>query len=212
MLDYSNYDYLVFDCDGVIFDSNSLKSKAFAEALPDEPLELVKTFIEYHKQHGGISRYEKFKYYFADIQKCTDSEDQINTALLRFSRIVKKGLLECNFVPGIKKFLKQQYDFGMPLFVVSGSDQIELQEIFMSRDIMKYFKKVYGSPATKNENTAKVIHEIGKQKKGCFFGDSRSDYDAANKYELNFVYVSEFSEWKKGNKISEISIKNFISS
>jgi len=63
MLDLLKYDYLIFDCDGVILDSNRLKSQAFADALLDEPPERIKAFVRYHKQHGGISRYEKFRYF-----------------------------------------------------------------------------------------------------------------------------------------------------
>ena len=210
MFDCTNYDYLIFDCDGVILDSNPLKSRAFADALPDESPELVKLFVEYHKQHGGISRYEKFEHYFTDIQNCPDAENKISKALLSFASIVKKGLLECDYVPGIQEFLKRQAASEMPMFVASGSDEIELQGVFLSRDILKYFKEVYGSPTSKIENTAKVIQEIGVQKKGCFFGDSRYDYEAANKFALDFVYVSQFSEWKEGHKFSNTTVKNFL--
>ena len=63
MINIAKYDFYIFDCDGVILDSNNLKSRAYAEALTAEPLELVLEFVEYHKENGGISRYEKFKYY-----------------------------------------------------------------------------------------------------------------------------------------------------
>ena len=109
MLNCTNYDCLIFDCDGVILDSNLLKSRAFSDALPDEQPELVKLFVDYHKQHGGISRYEKFKYYFTVIQNCTDAEKKIKEALLRFALIVKKGLLTCEYVPGVHEFLKQHF-------------------------------------------------------------------------------------------------------
>ena len=99
---------------------------------------------------------------------------------IRFASIVQILLLECDYVPGSLEFIKQQSASGLLLFVVSGSDEEELQEIFFSRGILKYFK-VYGSPTNKIENTAKVIQEIGSQKKGCFFGDSRSDYEAAKR-------------------------------
>ena len=49
----------------------------------------------------------------------------------------------------------------------------------------------------------------GMQKKGCFYGDSKIDYDAAKKFDLDFVYVSQFSEWEKGDQISKSAIKNF---
>ena len=144
-----------------------------------------------------------------NLQFYCSTEKKISEALQRFACIVKKGLLECDYVPGIHEFLKQQAASGMPMFVVSGSDEIELQEVFMRRGIMKYFEKVYGSPRNKIENTAKVIQEIGMQKKGCFFGDSRSDYKAAKKLALDFVYVSQFSEWDEGHQISNPKIKNF---
>jgi beta-phosphoglucomutase-like phosphatase (HAD superfamily) len=36
MYDIKNYQQVIFDCDGVILDSNQIKSKAFADALVDE--------------------------------------------------------------------------------------------------------------------------------------------------------------------------------
>ena len=80
MFNILNYDYLIFDCDGVILDSNRLKSQAFSDALPDESLEQVKTFVEYHKEHGGISRYEKFRYYFREMKKSPDVEKETRDA------------------------------------------------------------------------------------------------------------------------------------
>ena len=50
---------IIFDCDGVIFDSNKLKITAFREVLSAYPKHLVNDFIKYHKEHGGISSYVK---------------------------------------------------------------------------------------------------------------------------------------------------------
>ncbi len=210
MLDCNNYDYFIFDCDGVIFDSNKLKGIAFADSLPYESSEFVKLFVEYHKQHGGISRYEKFEHYFKNIQNYPDADYKISEALILFGSIVKKGLLKCNYVPGILEFLEIQATIGKPMFVVSGSDEVELREVLLTRGILKYFREVYGSPISKIENTSKVIDEIGVQKKGCFFGDSRSDYEAAKKFALDFIYVSQFSEWEEGDKFSNYTLKNFL--
>ena len=210
MINMEKYDFLIFDCDGVILDSNLLKSRAFAESLLDEPPELVKSFVDYHKQHGGISRYEKFKYYFTDILNYPDAENKINEALFRFARIVKKGLIECNYVPGIQEFLKQQAAFEMPMFVVSGSDEKELQEVFIKRGIEHYFNKIYGSPANKVENTSKVVSNIDNSKFGLFFGDSKSDYEAASKFGIDFIFVKDYSEWRGGELIAEESTCSII--
>ena len=45
MHNFSKYDFLIFDCDGVILESNELKSSAFADSLPDEPSDLVQEFV-----------------------------------------------------------------------------------------------------------------------------------------------------------------------
>jgi beta-phosphoglucomutase-like phosphatase (HAD superfamily) len=41
MLNLSKYNQVVFDCDGVILDSNNIKSEAFAKSLIGEDKELV---------------------------------------------------------------------------------------------------------------------------------------------------------------------------
>ena len=45
MVNINEYDIFIFDCDGVILESNKLKSNAFAEALSNQPSNLVTEFI-----------------------------------------------------------------------------------------------------------------------------------------------------------------------
>ena len=208
MFDFSKYNYLVFDCDGVILDSNPLKSRAFAEALPGEPAESVRAFVDFHQHHGGISRYEKFRHYFHELKKSQDAEEKIRISLKRFASTVKKGMIECDYVPGVLEFLNQAKSRGISLFVVSGSDEDELKEIFRHRNILNLFNEVYGSPTNKNDNTGKIIEMMGLQRNGCFFGDSKSDYVAAKSYGIDFIFVNDFTEWKEG--IKTVGEKNII--
>ena len=202
MIDLSLYDYAVFDCDGVILDSNKLKSRSFAQALPNEPQDIVAKFVEYHKKNGGISRYKKFRYYFEEIKKSTSSKEETLVALNLFASLVRNGLLECEYVSGVLEFLNNVKHSKKPLFVVSGSDENELKEVFLQRGILHFFNHVYGSPINKNENTRMVTEFMGPNKKGLFFGDSESDYYAAIKYELDFVFVKGLTEWEDGNQIN----------
>ena len=107
MININKYDIFIFDCDGVILDSNKLKSDAFAEALPTEPPDLIAEFVQYHKQNGGISRYEKFRYYFEEMKKQVEAEAEIDKALNNFAAIVSEGLLKCNYIPGVKEFIEK---------------------------------------------------------------------------------------------------------
>ena len=59
--DYYSY---VFDCDGVVLNSNKLKTECFRELLNKEKKEHVDLFIEYHVSNQGINRYEKLRYFF----------------------------------------------------------------------------------------------------------------------------------------------------
>ena len=90
MINVDEYDIFIFDCDGVILDSNKLKSNAFAESLPNEPPDLVAEFVEYHKKNGGISRYEKFRYYYKNMKKQIEAEAEIDKALNTFAIIVRE--------------------------------------------------------------------------------------------------------------------------
>ena len=62
-----HYDFAVFDCDGVILNSNSIKMQCFRCALGEAPKELIDQFIEYHQSFGGVSRYVKFKQFYTEI-------------------------------------------------------------------------------------------------------------------------------------------------
>ena len=58
---FSNYyRTIIFDCDGVILDSNELKTDSFIQLLDNQPKKVINTFISYHKKNGGITAKLKF--------------------------------------------------------------------------------------------------------------------------------------------------------
>ena len=67
--------------------------------------------------------------------------------------------------------------------------------------IFHYFEQIYGSPIDKIENTRKVIELISNGQSGVFLGDSKTDYDAAKKYKLDFIFVSAVSEWQNAQQL-----------
>ena len=53
----------IFDCDGVITDTNQLKTIAFEEtAKKNIPKEYIPHLLKFHRKNGGKSRWEKFEY------------------------------------------------------------------------------------------------------------------------------------------------------
>ena len=144
------------------------------------------------------------------MKKQVDAEIEITNALNNFAAIVSEGLLKCNYIPGVVDLIGKLFNLNKRLFVVSGSDEKELIQVFIKRGIDHYFEKIYGSPTNKAENTSKVVSNMKKPIIGLFFGDSKSDYDAATFFGIDFVLVKDYSEWENGLEI--VDHKNSINS
>ena len=66
-LNLSSYKTFVFDCDGVLLNSNNVKTKAFWDSVIDFGEDRASQLVRYHKSRGGISRYVKFEYFIDNI-------------------------------------------------------------------------------------------------------------------------------------------------
>jgi phosphoglycolate phosphatase-like HAD superfamily hydrolase len=190
------HDYAIFDCDGVILQSNTLKTRAFEEALAGEPELLVRDFIAYHKKHGGVTRREKFRYFFLGL-KGIDDEALIEKACDRFAEICERKLLEVPMVPGIASFLE---GLTCRAAVVTGGNQEEVIRVLSRQGIAACFTEILGNPASKIENMRRLQMTGFFDGRGVYFGDSRLDYELACQFSQDFVFVSGYSEWKDISK------------
>jgi len=188
------YDLIILDCDGVILDSNSLKSEMLAKTVESYGSSLTDQFIEYHKQHGGISRYQKFDYFLRSLVGHF-SKSQYRALVSRFSNLVKEALISAPITPGAWDFLNH-YSADTPVFLVSGGDEEELRAIFKERNLTNFFCGIYGSPETKVNHCSNIIRQFDTTIRGVFIGDSRLDYLAAQSCNLDFIFMSDFTDFK----------------
>ena len=192
----ARYQTLVFDCDGVILDSNQIKTRAFYNtALPYGP-DMANALVAHHKQHGGISRHLKFRTFLRDIVQQQPSEMALKDLLHRYAAEVRAGLAQCPMAPGLASWRE-----AMPnsrWMVVSGGDQTELREVCAARGIADWFDAgIFGGPDDKDTILARERPAL--RLPAVFFGDSRYDYEAATRAGLDFVFVSgwtEFAGWE----------------
>ncbi len=194
-IDIGKYDFIVFDCDGVILNSNKLKTSAFRNSLFNYSEDKVSEFIKYHQNNGGISRYKKFDYFFSQIMKLDDYKDLLQIALGNYENILKNELISCSFVPGVIEFLGFLRNQKKEIYVNSGSSEDELKKIFKLRNIDKFFDEIKGSPNSKESNMNQIVISRNKNSKGLFFGDSFIDHEVANNLHIDFIFVSGYSEW-----------------
>lgn len=195
-IDLSQYQTLVFDCDGVILNSNKIKTQAFyevAKVYGHGPAERLK---DYHVQNGGISRYEKFEYFLTSILQRTPNEKELEELSLNFSKAVNKALLVCEVSKGIKTLREKTQNTKW--MVVSGGDQAELRELFRQRDLDRYFDGgIFGSPDDKVTILKNEIDKCNIIGKSLFLGDSAYDYYAATAVQMDFIFLSRWTEMIK---------------
>lgn len=190
-------DFAVFDCDGVLLDSNAVKTNAFRYALDGFPSEKVSELVEYHRQHGGISRYDKFRHFFKSLIG-DDNEEHFLLAVQRFQAYCERELQNARIIPGVVGFLDSLAERSVPMFVISGSDQTELRMILKKKRLAPYFLEVLGSPVSKRENLALLMTKHSLSGRGVFFGDARLDFEIATESGMDFVFIFGFSDWVDG--------------
>ena len=184
---------IIFDCDGVLFDSNRLKTQAFREILADYPEADVEEFITYHKTHGGISRYVKLRYFLTEILQTSVDEAQLAVLLREFGHACRRLYQKALLTPGCITLLTKLYG-QIPLYIASGSDEAELRQVFEERELAHFFNGIYGSPKTKSDCIAEISSNLGSATKILLVGDAQSDWKAARQANLSFIFMAGFSD------------------
>ena len=205
----SKYKYIIFDCDGVILNSNNIKTEAFGEVVSDFGDLAVKRLKIFHLKRGGISRYEKFKYFLETIAlelNLNLKNVSLEELIQKYSLVVKRRLEVCEINNQIINFRKISQ---AKWFIVSGSDQKELREIFDKRKISKNFDGgIYGSPLNKEEIFDNLLKKNKiNESESIYIGDSQYDHISAAKFNLDFLFLKKWSEFEN---INDYAFKNKI--
>lgn len=203
-----NTSVVVLDCDGVVLDSNSLKTDAMAEAVSSYGPELQAKLIDYHRLNGGLSRYHKFEYFLKELVG-NYSEDVYQGLLDNLSGLVRDGLKSVAMTEGAMDFI-DQIGRHADLYIVSGGDQEELNEVFDHRGLSEHFEAIYGSPVGKYEHCSKILNEYEAGVKPVFFGDSKLDHLAATETGMDFYFISDYTdldEWR--SYCDEFNVRHF---
>lgn len=182
-----NLDAIVFDFDGVLAESVNVKGDAFYALYEHEGPEIQQQVLDYHLAHGGVSRFDKIRYYEGTLLDRPATEEKVEEMANRFSVLVEKKVVASDWVKGAKDFLETYYT-QIPLFVASATPQEELERIVENRGMTHYFKTVFGSPTKKAVHLDFVMREHGFAKHKTFMiGDTISDYNAAQEAGTQFI-------------------------
>ena len=201
-----NFDAIVFDFDGTLVDSNEIKSKAFGELYKSYGDEIVNKVVNYNKQHKGLSRFKKFKYWQENLLGETYTDELGEQLSLSFSGLVLEAIVDASFIDGAHEFLKNNYH-RVPLFVASGTPEQEIRGIVKRRKMARFFRGVYGSPSSKKQILMHILKQYNfSPQRLLMVGDALSDLEGAEQARVCFLGIMGGSDL--AGLSSEQTIKN----
>ena len=207
-----SYCTLVFDCDGVILNSNKVKTQAFYNAALPYGAAAAQALVDYHVANGGISRYLKFQYLLDEIV-VEESGPGLDALLQAYASEVRKELMACEITEGLYELREQTASSRW--MVVSGGDQAELRDVFAARGLDQLFDGgIFGSPSTKDEIFAREIASGNIALPAVFIGDSKYDFESSSRAGLDFVFISNWSEvadWESWVRTNNIKVFDSLS-
>lgn len=196
-LDIKKYKSIVFDCDGVVLDSNLVKTEAYfrtAKSLGATDAQ-AQALVDYHVRLGGISRYHKFDWYLREVLYQPATQEAVQVLLDGFARELEVVLMECAVAEGLPELRAASPQANW--MILSGGDQREIRTLFAKRDLAKYFDGgLFGSPDNKDIVLAREKEKGNLQFPALFIGDSKYDFEAATRAGLDFVFLSGWTEVK----------------
>lgn len=206
--DLNNIDIHLFDCDGILLDSNSLKVSALEECLMH--VGAPKKFIDYSamefRANFGKTRDEHFKSFqnIASEFSFRFSSEALQAAKKKYAELVVDLYKKSQPIESTVEFISNIHE-DEKIFVVSASDQSELRDI-LPLHIPRISKNhIFGGPVSKSENIGRIIkkHDV---KNAVLYGDSVQDGLASLRNKIQFCGVTGHSA--DGPALELFCIKN----
>ena len=197
---------IIFDYDGTIADSVDIKTKAFAELYRPYGKHIVDKVIKYHITYGGISRFDKIKYFHAEYLNISLKDSEIKELSEKFSKLVVDKVINAPYVPGAYEFISSNYN-NYNMYISTATPTMEIISILNQKRLKNYFKGINGSPDNKVYHVKNIIFDNNYlTNETVFVGDSITDLEAAKKNNIHFVGIGRNKEIRS----EKFVLKNLI--
>ena len=195
---------IFWDFDGVILDSLKIKGDGFVELFKNYNTADVEVLEKYHYANGGISRFDKIKYFYNQILKEDISQDIILRLADVFSSIIERKIFDkINLIQDSSLYIKKNYK-RYNFHLVSGAENNELIRLCKYFEIDKYFISINGSPTEKDMLVQSILKKYHYNKDNVgLIGDAMTDYNAAKKNQIVFYGYNNTNLKKFGNYIEK---------
>lgn len=197
MLNLQDYKTIVFDCDGVVLNSNKTKVNAYfsvAKRMGGSDEE-AQALVAHHVQKGSFPRNGKIEYYLKNIKKQAITAELMRQYMRAFDEILDETLMECEVAPALQVLKNATPNARWML--LSGGDQAELRRIFPRRNLANLFEAgIFGGPDQKEHVLAREKANGNLALPALFLGDSKYDHQASTNAGLDFIFLTDWTEVK----------------
>jgi phosphoglycolate phosphatase-like HAD superfamily hydrolase len=214
-IDITTYKTIVFDCDGVVLNSNKTKVNAYfsvAKRMGGSD-EQAQALVAHHIAKGSFPRNGKIEYYLNNILKQPVTPEIMQQYMEAFDDILDTTLMECEVASGLSALKAATPQARWML--LSGGDQAELRRIFPRRHLAHLFEAgIFGGPDQKEQVLAREKANGNIVFPALFVGDSKYDHQAAVGAGLDFVFLSDWTEvhdWQAYCAQHQITVLGHIS-
>jgi phosphoglycolate phosphatase-like HAD superfamily hydrolase len=177
---------LILDFDGVLVESNAIKTLAFEAVFSRFP-DHTAHMMAYHHAHVSDSRYAKFRYFVTERLGRPADDPLVEELAAALSLEVRDQITRCPEVRGAADFLRA-VSSRVPVYLASVTPQAELDGILAGRAWTRFFARVYGCPPwTKVTALADIVSVAGGADGIVFIGDSAGDQRASEAAGVEFL-------------------------
>ena len=192
---------VVFDFDGTLVDSNSIKWEAFEQLFLDFP-ENKEEIDRYCREGNHTPRWEKFRHVYEKILGLPYTPEVEDSLLKRYEEATTRQIVEAPEIPGAAQFLAKaalRYETAL----LSSTPHEILLAIVRRKGWEGCFKEVRGAPVQKAPWLKGFRRERNLRKEQMLFiGDTLEDLEAAREAEIAFLQMgSELSDLTELNKL-----------
>ena len=177
---------LILDFDGVVIESNDIKTQAFEKVFSQFP-QYKDAMMQFHYENVSVSRIEKFDYLAELMGRGADSKLKAEM-VDNFSQYVLEDILTVPLVKGAERFLKMVKG-RLPLYLASVTPANELEHILEKRGLLHWFEGIYGCPPWTKANAIRDILSRNSilPRNSLLLGDSAGDQRAAFETGIQFI-------------------------
>ena len=190
---------LIFDFDGVIIDSMSVKvdeyKKLMSEFTNDEGK--IDKIVQIYKNSIGIPRETTLKKVFKEVLSKNILTVEVDELSRKYSQRIFKRLESLKPLDGFLEYITLHQQ--LKKHIISGAPNSDLIYFMDKLGIRNKFDSVKGGPLKKSEEIASLIRlDKVKNNEVVYFGDQKNDFLAAEEARVQFIGINANKNLFKG--------------